>query len=185
MSKTIRIEVRLGVFFYADENVWIEYLRLGLSKRTSLDSNGSGCSYVRTMAWLPGPEQQRSKPVPLARIFPAIHARILGEKLEGKGWIVHYKNGDPLDLRIANLEVVSSKGEKNSFNASWTVNARWDIAVDGGDPNKVFAEKRRVYRATHATGSAMASPRDLPPAPGPSHKGKGPRGKNKSRRGKR
>jgi hypothetical protein len=160
--------------FVANAAIWNEYLRLGFSKRVSLDQNGGRHRYARTMAYLPDPSR-RSVPLTLARLFVAIHARLSGETLPNKGWTVCYKNGDHLDLRIENLAVVPSRGHRNSFYASWTVNARWHIVEAGGDPKAVFAAKRRAFRAIHEA----AIKRDpQPPVPPP------PRPRKKARRGR-
>lgn len=181
MSKTIRIPVRPGVFILVDEDTWTEYLREGFSKSFSLDQNNGRHRYARTMAYLPDPAR-RPVAIALARLFVAIHARLSSGTLPSKGWTVRYRNGDHLDLRIENLEVVKAHGHRNSFYACWTVNARWDIAEAGGNPKDVFAERRRAYyrgrkksRATHKPAIKRDPQPPVPPSPRP---------RRKARRGK-
>jgi hypothetical protein len=167
VSKTLRIPLRKhpGIFFLVDDNVWAEYLREGFSKNPGLDSNGSRHSYVRPMVWLPDPSWLRSIPIGLARIIVAIHAHLSGNHLASKGWTVRHKNGNHLDLRRINLEIVPAKGSRarNSYYAYWTVHERWKVAQAGGDPKGTFAEKRRHWRATHKKVSASGDGPLVPP----------------------
>lgn len=169
MTKVVRIPVRKhpGVFVVVDEYIWLEYLRLGFSPNISLDGNGGSYRYVRAMVWLPSPEARRSVAISLPRIFVAIYARITGKPLPHKGWTVRYQNSDRLDLSIGNLVAAPSKGQRNTFYASWTVHARMEITQTGGNPNAIFAAKRRTFRATHKAAIKGNLKAPVPPSPRP------------------
>lgn len=159
------------VCLFVSERIWRKYLRLGFSPSISLDRNGGGFRYARTMAWLPSPGARRPVAIALARIFVVIDARLSERALPNKGWTVSYRNGDHLDLRIENLVVVHqvarSKGRRNSFYASWTVSARSKIVRAGGDPKAVLAAQRRAFRDTHKT-AILDDPKPYcPPSPRP------------------
>jgi predicted RNA binding protein YcfA (HicA-like mRNA interferase family) len=175
-SRILRISVRKhpDVFIVVDADIWTEYLRQGFSKTFSLDKNDGRHRYARTMAYLPDPSL-RSVPVALARLFVAIDALLSAKLLPNKGWTVHYQNGNHLDLRRKNLEVITASGHRNSFHASWTTKTRWDIAEAGGDPKAIFAAKRRLFRATHKATIKPDPQSAIPPSP---------RARKKARRGK-
>lgn len=168
-KKTLRIPLRKyrGGFLLVEEKVWSRYLKLGFSESVHIGPNGHGSCYPKVMAYRPDPSMRRPTTVPLARIVVAIIALMDSEKLDVKGWIVRPKNGDPLDLRRGNLQVVVSRGQKNSINASWIVNVCWDIAESGGDPKAIFAARRRVFRATHKAAIKGDPESSVPPSPRP------------------
>jgi len=155
-----------------DASIWSAYLRLGFSKFISLDQNGGRHRYARTMVYLPDPSR-RAVPIALARLFVVIQARQSLTPMASKGWTVRYKNGDHLDLRIENLLVVKARKQRNSFYASWSVNARWDIADAKGDPKAVLAARRRHFRATHIAAIKRGPQAPLPPCPRPPKKPRG------------
>lgn len=170
--KATRIPVHKhpGIYALVDEAAWKKYTELKFSESISLDSNGRGQFYPKTMAYLPDPTR-RSVTMPLARILVAIHRKMCGLPLDGNGWTVRCKNGDRLDLRSENLEVVPARGQRNSFNACWAVNDRWRIFEAGGNPKEEIRLARALHRAakkcaTHKSESVQTPTLNSPRAPG-------------------
>jgi len=127
---------------------WEQHLALGFSDHLSADSNGAARRYPRHMVNDPRPDAGRSRAVSLARTLVA--QRLVMAELEGrllapaKGWVVRHANGDRLDCRDSNLLCVPAKGCRNGYRAVWNVRERLRLVRESLNPNRVFAERRRV-----------------------------------------
>jgi hypothetical protein len=134
-----------------DLDVWEELMRLGISPRFNVRTNGIKHKrprwYLKVTALLPWPIGGDSPTHQAARLVVALgfvdRGFLVAVWVRSKRWRVEHINGDHLDLRRENLRVLPAGDKRAGFYAVWDLRERRKLIAKGKDPNAVFAKRRR------------------------------------------
>lgn len=135
-----------------------------------LRNNGSGSLHVSFDTWLPPDWKDAPGRAVVHQLAHLIHSHVRersGDPLPDKGWIVKTRNGDPRDLRDANLVAIPADGRRNCWTRTAGLRRRKRLAAEGLNPQAEFA---RGWRERKAREKACSDPQIIQPASPPPNK---------------